>query len=80
MTKYLKDKDGKILRYATGDPVPYDHFDNDPMDGDDDFSMTKEETVECFDRMLERGVSIAPAVLKKAGYELVSGKWIHTGK
>ena len=64
---FLKDKDGKIIYFADGMPIPYDLFDNDPFDADD-----KREMLEY---CLKTGVAVSGAVLRKNGFKKADGEW-----
>ena len=66
---FLTDKNGKIIRYANGMPIPYDHFDQDPFDDDD-----RREMIEY---CLRTGIDIPEADLTRNGFEEIDGEWRH---
>jgi len=65
--KFLKHEDGSIVRYASGMPVPYDHFDNDPFDEDDRREM--------LEFCLSTDIHVPEDELRRSGFRKVEGEW-----
>jgi hypothetical protein len=64
--KYLLDKDGNVYRYANGQPVRLEDFDQEPSDRSyaEANKLSYKERVQM---MLDIGVPVSDDILRKAG-------------
>ncbi len=73
--KYIKDETGRILRDINGNPMPLDHFANDPDEDDWDEILDRPAWL-CLKKELDRGSTDIPEhILMRNGFKKIDGKW-----